>query len=58
MMGEINKLTEGSNGVLAEADHERTVQLLFSGSSEPVITKPPVGAWTPVVSDAAALGQR
>ena len=29
MMGEINKLTEGSNGVLDPADYERTVQTLL-----------------------------
>jgi NitT/TauT family transport system substrate-binding protein len=55
MMGEINKLTEGSNGVLAEADYERTVQTLLSGGSDPVITKAPTGAWTHAVSDAAKL---
>ena len=54
MMGEINKLTEGSNGALdVAADYERTVQTLLSGGSDPVITKAPAGAWTPAVTDAA-----
>src|SRR4051812_18143938 len=55
MMGEINKLTEGSDGVLAPADYERTVQTLLSGGSDPVITKAPTGAWTHAVTDAAKL---
>jgi NitT/TauT family transport system substrate-binding protein len=55
MMGEINKLTEGSTGRLAEADYERTVQILLSGGSDPVITKAPQGAWTHAVTDAAKL---
>jgi NitT/TauT family transport system substrate-binding protein len=55
MMGEINKLTEGSNGVLDPADYERTVQTLLSGGSDPVITKAPEGAWTHAVTDAAKL---
>ena len=58
MLKEINKLTEGSDGALDPADYERTVAILLAGGSEPVITKPPAGAWTHVVSDAAALGQR
>jgi NitT/TauT family transport system substrate-binding protein len=55
MMGEINKLTEGSTGVLDPADFERTVQTLLSGGSDPVITKAPEGAWTHAVTDAAKL---
>jgi NitT/TauT family transport system substrate-binding protein len=55
MVGEINKLTEGSNGVLDPADYERTVQTLLSGGSDPVITKAPEGAWTHAVTDAAKL---
>jgi NitT/TauT family transport system substrate-binding protein len=55
MMGEINKLTEGSNGVLAPADYQRTVEILLSGGSDPVITRPPEGAWTHKVTDAAGL---
>jgi NitT/TauT family transport system substrate-binding protein len=53
MMGEINKLTEGSDGTLDPADYERTVQTLLSGGSDPVITKAPEGAWTHAVTDAA-----
>ena len=54
MMGEINKLTEGSNGKLETADYERTVKTLLSAGGEaPVISKPPTGAWTSKVTDAA-----
>ena len=53
MMGEINKLTEGSDGRLDPADYERTVQTLLSGGSDPVITKKPEGAWTHAVIDKA-----
>ncbi len=53
MVGEINKLTEGSDGTLDEADYERTVQTLLSGGSDPVITREPEGAWTHAVTDAA-----
>ena len=55
MMGEINKLTAGSNGRLDVADYERTVQTLLSGGSDPVITKAPTGAWTHVITDKAGL---
>ena len=55
MMGEINKLTEGASGVLDPADYERTVQILLSGGSDPVITKAPEGAWSHAVTDAAKL---
>lgn len=54
MMGEINKLTEGSNGSLEPADYERTVKtLLAAGGEAPVITKEPTGAWTHAVTDLA-----
>ena len=46
MMGEIAKLTAGSNGSLEPADYERTVATLMAGGSDPVITKMPEGAWT------------
>lgn len=52
MMGEINKLTEGSDGRLDPADYERTVQTLLSGGSDPVISKEPTGAWTHKIVDA------
>ncbi len=53
MMGEIAKLTAGSNGALDPADYERTVQTLLAGGSDPVITKEPEGAWTSAVTDKA-----
>ena len=53
MMGEIAKLTAGSNGALDEADFNRTVQTLLAGGSDPVITAEPVGAWTHAITDAA-----
>ena len=53
MMGEIAKLTAGSNGALDEADYQRTVEALMSGGSDPVITKAPEGAWTHAVTDKA-----
>lgn len=53
MMGEVAKLTAGSNGALDPADYERTVQSLMSGGSDPVITKAPEGAWTHAISDKA-----
>jgi NitT/TauT family transport system substrate-binding protein len=54
MMGEINKLTAGSNGKLDPADFERTVATLMgAGGEQPVITRKPVGAWTHTVIDAA-----
>ncbi|MEO0938338.1 MAG: ABC transporter substrate-binding protein [Pseudomonadota bacterium] len=53
MMGEIAKLTAGSNGALVEADFERTVDSLLAGGSDPVITKRPEGAWTHMITDAA-----
>ena len=53
MMGEIAKLTAGSNGALSEADYERTVTTLLSAGSDPVITKKPEGAWTSEITDEA-----
>lgn len=53
MMGEIAKLTAGSNGALDEADYQRTVDALMSGGSDAVITKVPEGAWTHQVTDKA-----
>ncbi|MGL4443081.1 MAG: ABC transporter substrate-binding protein [Alsobacter sp.] len=56
MMGEINKLTDGSSGKLDPADYERTVKTLLSAGGEaPVITKAPTGAWSHKISDAAGL---
>ncbi len=53
MMGEVAKLTAGSNGSLDEADYTRTVATLLGGGSDPVITKEPSGAWTHVITDKA-----
>ncbi|MBV9564352.1 MAG: ABC transporter substrate-binding protein [Bradyrhizobium sp.] len=54
MMGEINKLTAGSNGQLDPADYERTVATLMgAGGEQPVITRKPEGAWTHAITDAA-----
>lgn len=53
MMGEVAKLTAGSNGALDSADYERTVAALMSGGSDPVITKTPEGAFTTVITDQA-----
>jgi NitT/TauT family transport system substrate-binding protein len=53
MMGEIAKLTAGSNGALDVAAYERTVKTLLEGGSDPVITKTPVGAWTHAITDKA-----
>ncbi|MEM9583712.1 MAG: ABC transporter substrate-binding protein [Pseudomonadota bacterium] len=53
MMGEVAKLTAGSNGALVPEDYERTVASLLSGGSDPVITAAPTGAWTHAISDKA-----
>jgi NitT/TauT family transport system substrate-binding protein len=53
MMGEVAKLTAGSNGALDEADYTRTVETLMGGGSDPVITKEPEGAWTHAITDKA-----
>ena len=52
MMGEIAKLTAGSNGALDPADFDRTVATLLAGG-DTVISGPPVGAWTHAITDAA-----
>jgi len=53
MMGEIAKLTAGSNGTLDPADYERTVATLLAGGSDPVISAAPEGAWTHQITDKA-----
>lgn len=53
MMGEIAKLTAGSNGALDPADYERTVDTLLAGGSDPVIANRPDGAWTHMITDQA-----
>lgn len=56
MMGEVAKLTAGSNGALDPADFERTVETLLTGGDDPVISKKPEGAWTHAVTDKAFGG--
>ena len=56
MMGEIAKLTAGSDGTLDPADYERTVKTLLTAGSDPVITKEPEGAWSHAVTDKAFGG--
>ncbi len=53
MMGEIAKLTAGSNGALDVADFQRTVDTLLAGGSDPVISGQPEGAWTSAITDKA-----
>ena len=54
MMGEIAKLTAGSNGALDPADFQRTIDTLLAGGSDPVITADPgAAAWTHDITDAA-----
>jgi NitT/TauT family transport system substrate-binding protein len=55
MMGEIAKLVDAQKplGYLNPADYERTVSVLLSSKSSPVITKKPEGAWTQAVYDAS-----
>ena len=56
MMGEIAKLV-GENpkgtGWLDPEDYDRTVKILLSGQSDPVITKDPQGAWTHEIMEKA-----
>lgn len=51
MVGEINKLVDGSDGSLDTASAENTMAVLMGGGSDPVITKQPEGAWSSVVTD-------
>lgn len=50
MMGEIAKLTAGSDGTLDVAAYERTVAIVLEGG---VISAAPTGAWTHAITDAA-----
>ena len=55
MMREINKLVSGQAqgiGYLVPADYRRTVKVLMSSDSTPVISKKPKGAWTHKIWDA------
>ncbi|GGB60758.1 nitrate ABC transporter substrate-binding protein [Roseibium aquae] len=51
MVSEINKLVDGSTGVLDMDAYQRTVDTLLAGGSDPVITAAPEGATTTVVTD-------
>jgi NitT/TauT family transport system substrate-binding protein len=56
MMREVAKLIEPSAhglGYLDPADFDRTVKVLLTGGSDPVISKEPTGAWTHAIYDAA-----
>jgi NitT/TauT family transport system substrate-binding protein len=56
MMAEVAKLIADSKepiGYLDPAAYERTVSVLLSSSSTPVITKKPEGAWTHAIYDAS-----
>ena len=55
MMGEVAKLTAGSDGALDVADYTETVNTLLSAVSpdNPAITKEPEGAYTLEITDAA-----
>lgn len=55
MMGEIAKLTAGSDGSLDPADYQRTVDTLLGGGSDPVITAAPEGAWTDEITKKAMM---
>ncbi len=55
MMDDVNKLTQGSDGVLDPSAYASTVKVLLSSGSDPVITKEPAGAWTHAVTDKAGL---
>ncbi len=50
MMGEIAKLTAGSNGALDVAAYERTVGIVMDGG---VLEAEPTGAWTHAITDEA-----
>ena len=50
MMGEIAKLTAGSNGALDEAAFKRSADITMEGG---MITKAPEGAWTHDITDKA-----
>mgnify|MGYP001820506041 FL=1 len=55
-MGEIAKLIPGSSkglGYLEPAAYERTVDVLLSGASDPVINAAPTGAWSHVAWEKA-----
>jgi len=56
MMREVAKLVAPAPkglGWLDPADYQRTVDVLLTGGSDPVISRPPTGAWTHKIYDAA-----
>jgi len=54
MMAEVARLTAGSNGALDPADFQRTVEVLLSAGSDPVITADPgTAAWSHMITDKA-----
>jgi NitT/TauT family transport system substrate-binding protein len=54
MMGEIAKLVAGGKmGYLEPSAYRRTVDELLAGKSDPVISRPPEGAWTHAIWEAA-----
>jgi NitT/TauT family transport system substrate-binding protein len=56
MMREVAKLVvlaPQGLGYLDPSDYQRTVDVLLTGGSDPVISKPPTGAWTHQIYDAA-----
>lgn len=56
MIAAVAKLIEGQPkgmGYLSPADYDRTVRILLSAKSDPVITKKPTGAWTHKIWDMA-----
>jgi NitT/TauT family transport system substrate-binding protein len=55
MMSEVDKLLDDDPakvGYLDPADYDRTIKVLLYGGSDPVVSKPPQGAWTHQVWDA------
>jgi NitT/TauT family transport system substrate-binding protein len=52
MLDEIVKLLDTDNGKLDPKAYIRTVVTLLSGRSDPVITRPPIGAWSNAIYDA------
>jgi NitT/TauT family transport system substrate-binding protein len=61
MMREVAKLVEPAPegvGYLNPADYQRTVEVLLTDGSDPVISKAPSGAWTHQIYDAAKKLER
>jgi NitT/TauT family transport system substrate-binding protein len=52
MLDEVVKLLDSGDGKLDPKDYIRTVAILLSGRSDPVITRPPTGASSSAVYDA------